>query len=161
VNEKTIALAALLVLFGIESKAAENSTSFGVGAGAMYSGMGVNVGLRRGNNFGYVAAGCMALGYGDASGWILPCGVGAGWIWTDLLPTANDRHGLGFYLGPVGISPDKYGYDDKARYGVGFTYLYFFNGVNASGWNVGITPALGKQGGDRKGSLLINLGYQF
>jgi len=160
-KRNTIALAALLGLFGIDSNAAENNTSFGVGAGALYGGIGLNVGLRRENDFRYVAAGCIAFGYGDASGWILPCGVGAGWIWTDLLPTANDRHGLGFYLGPVGIRPDKYGYDDKARYGVGITYLYFFNGVNASGWNVGITPAVGKEDGDRTGSLLINAGYQF
>jgi hypothetical protein len=90
----------------------------------------------------------------------VPCGVGAGWIWTDVLAKANNRHGLGIYVGPVGTTTVST-YDIKARYGAGLTYVYFFGDVVARGWNLGVTPTVGKQYGDYRAGLMINAGYQF
>ncbi len=159
-RKKALIITFLLGLLGIDPSHAEGGLSVGVGAGALYSGIGVNVGMRGENTFGYLAAGCIGIGYSNNEGWKLPCGVGAGWIWTDVLAKANNRHGLGIYVGPVGHIAVANG-DWKVRYGAGLTYVYFFGDVVARGLNLGITPALGKEYGDYRGSLLINVGYQF
>ncbi|TMH19381.1 MAG: hypothetical protein E6H70_03740 [Betaproteobacteria bacterium] len=132
--------------------------SIGVGTGALYSGIGVNVGRRGDHTFGYLAAGC-SVGYSSNQGWDVPCGVGAGWIWTDLLTKANDRHGLGIYVGPVSTKGPTG--DRKEVYGAGLTYVYFFGDGIAKGWNLGITPTVGKKYGDYRAGALINVGYQF
>lgn len=146
----------LLSIFWNSTCNAEDEISYGVGTGALTSGLGVNTALRGDNHMGYIAAGCLGIGYSNENGWILPCGIGVGWIQTDLLTNANNHHGLGVYLGPVGINNDN-----KARYGVGVTYAYFMQGVNAKGWNFGFTPSTGQENGTAKGSLLINVGYQY
>ena len=155
------ALVVFLKLISHQVMAAESETSFGVGIGALYSGIGVNAGLRSVNDFKYIAAGCVGIGYSTNSGWILPCGIGAGWMWTGLLSKDDDRNGFGVYVGPVGINKGNTENEYKARYGVGITYVYFLNGISANGWNIGITPAIGKEKGNTKGSLLLNIGYQF
>ena len=148
-------------LLGTNTSIAESKTSLGVGFGALYSGFGVNLGLRGENNFGYIAAGCIGVGYSDNSKWLLPCGIGAGWLWSGLFSKANNRHGLGLYVGPVGVDGGDNGEDDTVVYGVGITYVYFLRGIHSSGWNFGITPAAGQYDGDVKGSLLLNIGFQF
>lgn len=153
---KLILSLAILATFWSVASNAEDEISYGIGTGALTSGLGVNAALRGDNHMGYIAAGCVGIGYSSVQGLILPCGIGAGWIQTDLLTNANNHHGLGIYVGPVGINDDK-----KARYGVGVTYVYFMQGVNAMGWNFGFTPATGQENGTSKGSLLINVGYQF
>jgi len=154
-----LAIAFLLELFAIDSSRAEDGLSVGVGGGALYSGIGVNVGRRGEHTFGYLAAGC-SVGYSSANGWDVPCGVGAGWIWTDLLTKANDRHGLGIYVGPV-RTRKTLDSDAKAVYGAGLTYVYFFGDSVAKGWNLGITPTVGKIYGNYRAGALINIGYQF
>jgi len=154
---------ALVGVFALTAhvSAAEDAMTFGGGIGALYAGIGINIGLRTDHDLKYFAAGCPAIGRSDESGWILPCGVGLGWMRSDLLSRSNNKHGLGIYLGPVGINKGEHLDDDKARYGLGVTYAYFFSGINAKGWLVGITPAIGKDDNKTKGSLLVNGGYQF
>lgn len=149
----------LLGLFTHQAMAADSEVSFGVGIGALYSGIGVNAGLKNENDFKYIAAGCIGIGHSDNSGWILPCGIGAGWIWTGLLSKDDHRNGLGIYVGPVGINKGNTENKNKARYGLGITYVYFQNGIRANGWNFGITPAISEENGNNKGSLLLNVGY--
>ena len=148
-------------LFAHQAMAAEDEVFFGVGIGALYSGIGVNVGLRSESDFKYVAAGCPGIGYSSNSGWVLPCGIGAGWIWTGLLSKDDNRNGFGLYIGPVGSDNRVNKNEYKARYGVGVTYVYFLQGVGANGWNFGITPAIGEEGGITKASVLLNVGYVF
>lgn len=38
--------------------------------------------------------------------------------------------------------------------GIGVTYVYFLQGVNTKGWNIGITPAIGKEDGAGYGRTL-------
>ena len=151
-------IALVLGVFASSSSRAEGEMSVGVGSGALYSGIGANVGRRGEHTFGYLAAGC-SVGYSSGKGWDVPCGVAAGWIWTDLLTKANDRHGLGIYLGPVSTKGPVG--DTKRVYGAGLTYVYFFGDGVAKGWNLGITPTVGKKYGDYRAGLLINVGYQF
>lgn len=133
---------------------ADNEVSFGGGVGSLYSGLGVNVALRGANHIGYVAAGCLGV-MSSSSGRVVPCGIGAGWLWTDLLTKVNDRHGIGIYAGPV-----EYQYG-KIRYGLGFTYEYFLRGVNNKGWNFGTTLATRRANGQARETLFLNTGYQF
>lgn len=157
---KLIVPLVFLAVFCSATSFADDGVSFGAGAGSLYSGLGVNAALRGDNHIGYVSAGCVAIGYSSgASGseWILPCGIGMGWIWTDLLTRANNRHGIGLYAGPVDYSDNR----KVARYGLGVTYEYFVQGVNNRGWNFGTTLATRRENGKAKGSLFINAGYQF
>src|SRR5712691_9847526 len=157
-KKSALVIAFLLGLFVIDSSGAYYGLSVGVGAGALYSGIGANVGRRGEHTFGYLAAGC-SVGYSSDKGWDVPCGVGAGWIWTDLLTRASNRHGLGIYVGPVSTKGPTG--DRKEVYGAGLTYVYFFGDGVAKGWNLGITPTVGKKYGDYRAGALINAGYQF
>jgi hypothetical protein len=122
----------------------------------LYAGIGANVALRNPTDLGYLAAGCLGVGVSSADGWVLPCGVGAGWL--HALPGLGGRHALGPYAGPVGHRGSDNG---AARYGVGLSYMYFPKGIGNPGWVLGLTPALGRDGGRTRGRLLVNLGYQF
>lgn len=146
-----------LAVLGSTTSFADDEVSFGAGAGSLYSGLGVNVALRGDNHIGYVSAGCLAIGYAGGSGWILPCGIGMGWIWTDLLTKANNRHGIGLYAGPADYTDNK----KMAIYGLGVTYVYFMQGVNNRGWHFGTTLAPRRENGKAKGLFFINAGYQF
>ena len=158
-RSKLIYLVILLLLASSKAYASEKDLSFGIGAGALYSGLGINIGVQGENDFRYIAAGCVAVGYSSVSGWISACGVGVGWIWTDIFSKLSNKHGIGFYLGPVGSTRENL--DRETVYGAGITYDYFFKGINSSGWNLGVTPAIGRHNGDAKGYLLLQVGYQF
>ncbi len=142
---------------------ASDEISFGLGMGAMYSGLGMNVGLRSENDFRYLSAGAIALGYSDTEGSIVAYGLGGGWIRSDLLPTSNDRHGLGVYLGPVGYRGRRYVGDPiETIYGAGVTYAYFLHGIGRPSTNLGLTLAAGENDqGDTSGYLLLQAGYQY
>jgi hypothetical protein len=145
---------AFLAVFIAATSFADNEVSFGAGVGSLYSGLGVNAALKGDNHIGYVAAGCLGA-MSSSSGWVVPCGIAAGWLRTDLLTIANNRHGIGLYAGPVGY------HNNKTRYGVGLTYEYFMQGVNNRGWNFGTTLATRRENGTAKETLFINTGYQF
>jgi len=151
---KLIIPLALLAVIGSAASFADDEVSFGVGTGSLYSGLGINAALRGDSHIGYVAAGCLGVMSGS-SGLVVPCGIGAGWLWTDLLTKANNRHGIGLYAGPV-----EYQYN-KTRYGLGFTYEYFLLGVNSKGWNFGTTLATRRANGKARETLFLNAGYQF
>ncbi len=162
VQEFYIRIIAVLALLAASVTHADDRLTYGIGMGAMYSGLGANVGLQSNNDFRYLTAGCIALGYSDANGdSITPCGVGAGWIWTNLLSNTNNRHGLGFYVGPVGLrdrtSPDD---DWETVYGAGLSYTYFFREIRSDGWNLGTTLAAGDDDGVET-YLMLQAGYQF
>lgn len=133
---------------------ADSGLTFGSGFGALYSGLGVNIGVKREHDLRYLAIGCVGFGR-SSDGTESSCGIGAGWIWTNIFP-ANNKSGLGFYVGP--IDSDK---DHDTVYGFGMTYVYFFKGIDGSSWNLGVTPTIGNYDRDTKGRLLLQVGYQF
>jgi len=135
---------------------AENLFSFGVGIGYSYSGLGVNVSKLAANDIKYFSAGCVSHSttFGSA------CGVGIGWITTELLKTPSKKHGLGGYLGIVG-SENKINvssFDNESVYGLGIGYHYFFKGISEPGTNLGFSLVAGEGG---ENSVMLQLGYQF
>lgn len=158
-RQRSIAFVMLVLCFTSISHASDQDVSIGVGVGALYGGIGINAGLRGDNDFRYIAAGCIALSYWSGGGWQAACGVGVGWMWTNILSSSSNKHGLGFYLGPV----DHKGSSDNMEgtvYGAGVSYGYFFRGINESGWNLGATPAIGHDD-EADAHLILQAGYQF
>ncbi|MBI3775363.1 MAG: hypothetical protein HY273_07400 [Gammaproteobacteria bacterium] len=135
---------------------ADDKISFGVGLGAAYGGVGINVARITAGNMYYGAVGCYAYSTGEKDA---ACGGALGWISTNLFAQANDQHGIGVVIGAVGAENNSSGLN--AVYGGGVTYTYFFSGLNQRGANVGA----GIAGGDYKRGvdsiLLIQLGIQF
>ena len=84
----------------------------------------------------YVSTGCVS--YSSYSG--SACGLGVGWIKTDLFNTDSNKHGFGAYIGVVGKDSNQSSFSRKnsAKYGIGLGYHYFLNGISESGlklWN--------------------------
>ena len=139
---------------------AEESYSFGLGIGASYSGLGVNISQLSENDMKYISAGCIS--YSSASG--ETCGVGIGWIKTDLMETASNKHGLGAYLGIVGTKREVRSFsdfEDEPVYGIGVGYHYFFNGTNDSGTNLGFSLVAGDYEEKIESTIIFQVGYQF
>jgi len=148
----------LLALFACSlSVNAEDSYSFGVGLGTAYSGIGVNVAQVSQDDMKYASAGCVSTSsiYGST------CGVGVGWITTDLLDAESNKIGLGAYLGIVGRKRDGITFEHEASYGVGIGYHYFFNGIDQPGTRLGFSFVVGADSDDNSDGLLLELGYQF
>ncbi|MBD3586723.1 hypothetical protein HHX48_13325 [Salinimonas sp. HHU 13199] len=61
--------------------------SVGIGGGAMFSGLGANVAWTSPTDLKYVSAGCTAQ---------KECGLGIGWIKTDLFDSTSNKHGMAF-----------------------------------------------------------------
>lgn len=135
--------------------------------------LGSMSGLKRGTSK-YMAAGCLGRSRSgndvDECDWA--CGVGVGMLHTDLFDAGNNKYGLGLYIGAVGSANESdpkviqrsgsttVAYGIKPIYGVGISYVYFWNGIFGKGLNLGITPAAGFDN-SAKGSLLLQTGYQF
>ncbi len=136
---------------------ADERVSFGLGMGALYNGLGVNAAFMKGFDLRYVSLGCASIAYSSNSGASSNCGVGAGWMRSDIL-SSNGRHGLGLHLGVTYNTHDE---RDDVEVFVGLPYAYFFEGMTAATWHVGLTPILGRHDGNLEGGLLLNLGYQF
>lgn len=159
------------ILFLMQQVHAEEKLSFGAGIGTMYSGLGVNLGLKTDRQLKYLSLGCLAHQRSDANR-DSACGAGVGIIRTDLFAADNDKHGLGLYVGAVGSANESdpkviyepssitVVYEIKPIYGIGISYVYFWNGIFDKGLNLGITPAIGFDNG-AKGSVLLQIGYQF
>ncbi len=134
---------------------ADEKVTFGLGVGSLYSGIGGNVGLKSKTDFKYFSTGCVS--YSSING--SACGVGLGWVKTDLFSSANTNHGTSIYLGVVGSENKRF--DKKPIYGVGVGYHYFFSGMENSGFNIGATVIAGKENGDIGLGGMLQLGYQF
>jgi len=154
---KIITKSLLLPLtLALSSQAIANNTfTFGLGAGSLYSGVGVNIGVQSKTEFKYISAGCVSYSsiYGET------CGVGAGWIKTDIFDFQTPKHGASLYIGIVGSEYDNF--DRDAIYGVGLGYHYFFKGIDQSGVNLGFTIVAGNENDDIGMGGMLQIGYQF
>jgi hypothetical protein len=139
---------------------ADGPLSIGVGTGSLYSGLGINLAWRDNHSLRYVAAGCVALHYFSGSGWSDACGIGVGWIDTRILPQDGTKHGVGLYFGPVSYLGEHYAMNGTL-YGTGLSYQYFYQGISATGWNLGAAIAAGRDERNYKSVLFIQAGYQF
>ncbi|MCP4990083.1 MAG: hypothetical protein GY928_29780 [Colwellia sp.] len=140
----------------VSSKALANDTfTFGLGAGSFYSGVGLNAGIQSKTDLKYISAGCVSYSsiYGET------CGVGAGWVKTDIFDFQTPKHGASLYVGIVGDEYDNF--DRKAIYGAGLGYHYFFRGIGNSGANLGFTVTAANENDGIGMGGMFQVGYQF
>jgi hypothetical protein len=149
-------IACLLFPLAFSANSLAEDFSFGVGVGSLYSGVGVNAASRSATDLKYLSAGCVSYSDYDGS----TCGVGVGWIKTDLFNSQNTKHGFGAYLGVVGSERVRFS-EDEALYGLGLGYHYFFNGIERSGTNLGVSYVAGDAESGFDSAVMIQVGYQF
>lgn len=143
-----------LVLFLSPQALASNDYTFGVGLGSLYSGLGVNAGIQSDVDLKYISAGCVAVNsFGSA------CGMGVGWITTDMFDFQTPKHGISLYLGVVGSESFQNRYEPV--YGGGLGYTYFFSSIGKSGFNIGFTLVAGSGDYDNIAGGMFQAGYQF
>jgi hypothetical protein len=154
---KTITILLLLPLaLLVSSKAIANDNyTFGAGAGSFYSGLGVNAGIQSKTDLKYASFGCVSYSalYGNT------CGVGVGWVKTDIFDFQTPKHGTSLYFGIVGSEYDNF--DRDAIYGAGLGYHYFLRGINKSGLNIGFTITAGNENDGMAIGGMFQVGYQF
>jgi hypothetical protein len=150
-----IVTAVLIALISTPSLAADR-TSFGLGLGSLYNGLGVNIAWTAPDDMKYLAGGCSGYSHSSIDGTNLRCGAGFGWLRTDILTRKNDRHGLGLNIALE--------YDQQTSDAVPILrvpYVFFFNGINQKGLNIGVAPSVAWEDGGADFGALIQIGYQF
>lgn len=142
----------------------EKKYSFGVGKGALYSGIGVNFSFVSKSDLKYISTGCTE--YSSING--ASCGFGVGWIKTDLFDFDNNNHGIGIYATLVGKeyeSISDYGVlhhnQERDVYALGLSYNYFMNGINHSGFVFGASMHVTNAKYDGRYGAFLQAGYQF
>ena len=135
--------------------------SVGVGMGAAFSGLGANFALLSKTDMKYVSVGCVEYSsrYGST------CGLGIGWIVTDLFDSNSNKHGFGVYATKAGhesyVTSENFDIKDNEYYGAGVSYTYFMNGINKPGFNFGISAHATNAKYDEKINGFLQIGYQF
>ncbi|TLU67370.1 hypothetical protein FE810_03560 [Thalassotalea litorea] len=139
---------------------------YGLGFGILYSGLGGNINVTKEYDMKYASIGC--LGHSSEGG--LACGLGVGWIRTNLFdvdPFYADKHGIGIYIGAVGSEKSREPsnrfpeYDNETVWGLAGSYHYFLNGIEEPGTNLGASFVIGDGRDDTEFGLLLQVGYQF
>lgn len=149
-----LAVLCISTLFLNASVLAENNFTAGIGLGSLYGGLGINVGLHSETDFKYVSAGCVSVSSSGES-----CGFGIGYMTTSLINSDSKKHATNFYAGIVGTQRDYY--EDKALYGIGLGYSFFFRGIDKSGGNVGFTILGAEKNDELEMGAMVQFGYQF
>jgi hypothetical protein len=161
-------LAVVLSLFSISVVATEQNNdstySFAVGAGAPYAGLGGHVAKVSDTDMKYLSLGCIQ--YSSLMG--SACGLGAGWMVTDLFDATSNKHGFGVYaLQNAGEEIASRGEGVFAEYqfqrysALGLNYTYFSNGINQSGFTFGLSIHATNADYDEKINGMFQIGYQF
>jgi len=134
----------------------ENTATLGAGVGFLSNGLGVNIGLKNESSLRYISLGCFSISSSDSRGTETNCGLGGGWMTTYILNQKNNNHSLGIHLG---VTHDNRINKNESRLGI--TYVYFFNGINGDGWNLGLSPTVEKRDEKTETVLMVQAGYQF
>ena len=77
--------------------ATESTTTYGIGLGQLYNGVGVNVASHDISSMKSIALGCMEIGYGSYSGLDASCGLSVAYVSTSILsdsPPTYSRNSL-------------------------------------------------------------------
>ena len=135
---------------------AADRTSFGLGVGSLYNGLGVNAAFMSPENLKFVAFGCTEFSHSSHGGTDGTCGVGVGWIKSDILTKKNDKHGIGLHFG---LNYDTR--DNDFEPVLSIPYVFFFKGIDSKGLNIGAAPLVAWESGDAKFGLFLQIGYQF
>ncbi len=133
---------------------AKDKKTIGVGIGAMYNGLGLSYGIQKLGSFKYISLGCLSVFTSSSRGTKYNCGFGLGFVRTDI----GNRHGLGAH---IGATYNEHRGLNKIEVFVAPQYIYFVNGIDGAGLNLGASVGFGKLDGDFKISPGLQIGYQF
>ncbi|RUM73572.1 MAG: hypothetical protein DSZ11_05565 [Sulfurovum sp.] len=155
-------LLSTLSLFSIDINMDE--LSYGAGMGQIYNGFGGNINLSTEKEMRYLSIGCTEFSKGDYSKRENVCGVGIGYLRTDILPkylpdffSDTTKHAVGASLSIMSNS-----HTDNADLLFAYGYTYFTEGINNQGWTFGLSPTYQySKSLDDKIGIIMNLGYQF
>ena len=75
----------LVVAGGVSTLSAADKTSFGLGVGALYNGLGGNFALIKADDLKYISVGCSEFTSSSIDGTFVTCGVGIGWLKSNIL----------------------------------------------------------------------------
>ena len=154
--KRILAIGMFSTVFYSNIALSEGGKSLGLGAGSIYNGVGMSYGFQSHNQYKYASLGCLSITYSSTYGSELNCGAGIGFVMTDIFNLKGNKHGFGAHLGVT--YNEHY---SKVETFIAPHYVYYFNGINMSGWNLGGSLRLGKY--DDKSDVIpnIQLGYQF
>jgi hypothetical protein len=155
-NRGTVTVVIVLALAVAGAASAADRTSFGLGLGALYNGLGGNFVLISANDLKYVSVGCSEASHSSRNGTNLTCGVGIGWLKSDILTKKNSKHGLGLN---IALDYDQLHSDFEPTIRV--PYIYFFKGIDRRGWNIGAAPLIRWDAEGTEIGVMFEVGYQF
>lgn len=155
-NTRSAATVTLILVLATGTLTAADTTSFGVGLGALYNGIGGNFALIKADDFRFVSAGCTEASSSSANGTNLTCGVGVGWLRSDLLTRKNSKHGLG-----INLALDYDQLHSEIEPAVRLPYVFFFNGLGRRGFNLGLAPLVRWDAEGTELGVMFEFGYQF
>ena len=153
---RVLAVFVLVQAVAVSASLGAERTSFGLGLGSVYNGLGVNVAFISSEDLKFVAAGCSEWSHSSRFGTDVTCGVGVGWIMSDILTKKNNKHGIGLHLG---LNYDSK--DNDFEPVLSIPYVFFFKGIDSRGLNIGAAPAVRWESGGAEFGLYIQIGYQF
>ena len=86
----------------------------------------------------------------------MTCGVGVGWLRSDILTKKNSKHGLG-----LNLALDYDQLEKKLEPSLRIPYVYFFRGIASEGWNLGLAPLVRWDADGTEFGVMVEVGYQF
>ncbi len=156
------------VLLPIQSALAE--TRIGLGLGVLYNGIGFNYSKSTENGLAFGSVGCLRISTGGGSietdGVVTSeadttdtnCGVGFGFFSTDLF--TGSRHTVGASVA-LNYNPDTVN-NSGMEWSVIPGYVYFPNGVESRGLNLGVGGVFTYSDDDSDNpGILFNIGFHF
>jgi hypothetical protein len=146
----------VLVAVAASALSAADKTSFGLGVGALYSGLGGNLALIKADDLKFLSVGCSEFSRSSIDGTNLTCGVGVGWLRSDIITKKNSKHGLG-----LNIALDYDQFHSKAEPSIRLPYVFFFKGIDRKGWNLGLAPLVRWDADGTELGVMLEVGYQF
>ena len=155
-NKRSITVLLLTIAAAAGTASGTEKTSFGVGIGALYNGLGGNLALIKADDLKYISLGCSEASHSSAEGTDLTCGVGIGWLKSDLLTRKNRKHAVG-----LNIALDYDQYHAELEPSIRLPYAFFFRGIDRRGWNIGVAPLVRWDADGTEVGVMFEIGYQF
>jgi hypothetical protein len=146
----------VVVASGVSTLPAADKTSFGLGYGALYNGLGGNFALITEDDLKYISVGCSEFMSSSLDGTHVTCGIGIGWLRSDILTRNNSKHGLG-----LNIVLDYDQFHSKVEPSIRLPYVFFFRGLDRRGWNLGVAPLVRWDADGTDLGVMLEVGHQF
>ena len=146
----------ILVVASAGSLSAADKTSFGVGIGALYNGLGGNFALIEADDMKYLSVGCTEARSSSTNGTDLTCGVGVGWLRSDIFTRKNSKHAIG-----LNLALDYDQFHSEIEPSIRLPYVFFFRGIERKGFNLGLAPLVRWDAEGTEFGVMFEIGYQF